>query len=81
MLLLHKILIIVNFYTSDIVVNQNFGKELNEVHISQILLGEDREDENAYIFVKQSAYGEPRDSKSLEKDILKEDFFSDFGKN
>ena len=35
---------IVNFYTNDIVVNQNSGKELNEVHVlimvSQILLGE-----------------------------------------
>ena len=39
--------------------------------VSQILLGED---ENAYIFVKKSAFGEARDAKSLEKDILKEDF-------
>ena len=68
---------IVNFYTEDCVLD---GSDLEPksiaVHdvfimVSQILLGKD---ENAYIFVKKLAYSETRDSKSLEKDILKEDF-------
>ena len=60
----------VNFYA-----NKDSRTELNGVDalvmVSQILLSED---EKAYIFVKHSAYGEARDCKSLEKDILKEDF-------
>ena len=61
---------IANFYTHGFV-----KRELAELHILvmvlQIILGED---ENAYIFVKQLAYGEARDSKSCEKDILRENF-------
>ena len=68
---------IVNFYTKDCVFDQSdLETESTIAHdvlimVSQILLGKD---ENAYIFAKQLAYGETRDSKSLEKDILKEDF-------
>ena len=63
---------IVNHYTKS---QSDLGIDTMKVHIlimiSQILLGEDK---NAYIFMKQLAYGEARDSKSLKKDILKEDF-------
>ena len=61
---------IANFYSYGFV-----KRGLDDLHILvmvlQIILGED---ENAYIFVKQLAYGEARDSKSREKDILRENF-------
>ena len=66
---------IVNFYAKDFIQSDS-GTELNEVHILvmvlHLLLGED---ENAYNFVKQLAYGEASDSKSLGKDILRGENF------
>ena len=67
---------IIKFYTADFLINQrDSATELLQMDVviivAQILLGDD---ENAYNFVKQLAFGEARDSKSLEKDILKEDF-------
>ena len=69
---------IIKFYTADFLINQrDSATELLQMDVviivAQILLGDD---ENAYNFVKQLAFGEARDSKSLEKDILKEDFLA-----